>query len=156
MDLIKEIMRFGYIFIVLTLFISGCGLSIGKEIGRVSVLNENGQADGDLSFHFEAGDEISFWTDDEMTFEDGVGVNIHVEILKDGTSYKSIDFDPRNTKGCISDEKKKRKGITNWECHCENESLAIEESGDYKFKVNYTSINDSTLHIKKLDFIIRK
>ncbi len=148
-------MKFVYLFSVLSIFFSSCGLSIGKEIGRVSILNEDGMADGDLSFHFDSGDEITFWTDDEMTFETGVDLTIHVDIFKNGKPFKTVDFDPRNTKGCISDEKKTRKGITNWEYHCENESFVIEENGDYKFKVKYTSVNDSTLHLKRLDFIIR-
>lgn len=165
--------------IALLLLLSSCGNLAGKLLVR-------DRTQQSLTLALEEGERVTFWTNLSIAYEDRMDVYMTVQVMKDGSVYKSFQYDPLHTDPTYLSSKeqwyKYRERNPEWippkERVWEDEYmdgkyikhygtkvkrkgkntpvLDIPETGFYTFKAKLTVDTERPFEIHRADLVLRK
>ena len=99
------------------LLIEACGALQEKEIARLEVngiSTENHIKMREVTLDLQKGDEVSFWSEMDMSYQGHPTLIFRILIFKDGIDYGSLDLDPREKTITFDEEKVTENNTTHW------------------------------------------
>lgn len=148
------------VFTISTLLLIGCSALTGEEIARLDInevsIDNNNLVIKEASLQLKKEEEISFWSDIDISYDGAVALRFKIEVLRDGINLGVLDIDPTDKNITLGEVKTSLQGKTNWSFTGKNTEYKIEEDGEYTFKGILVASNNPTLKIKKAEVILKK
>lgn len=147
------------IVFVLPLFLMNCGGLTGEEIARLKinrVSTEGNFTAKEVSLDLKKGDEIAFWSDMDIAYEEDVTLQFKVKIFKNKTKISEFGIDPTKKNITIGEVKSNVMGKTKWSFSGKNHTVTIDEDATYRItSILVTSISPS-LKVNKAELVLKK
>ena len=141
-----------------TLCLASCG-SGGHEVGRISIDKLSSTTYMNpvkLELELKKDQNIKFWSDIEMYYEDEVDLNYKIKIMKDNRNYGSFSFDPRDNRKKSTNKMQVDSNEVHWKVVGIGANYVIPEDAIYTFEVALVIDNNQTFRINHADLIIKR
>ena len=110
----------------------------------------------ELELDLKKNQNISFWSDIDMYYEDSVQLEYQFKILKNSKLIGSFSFDPRLTTMKTVDDKIIEENKTWWKINGKGMNYKVTESANYSLQFAVVINNNQTFRINYADLIIKK
>lgn len=151
----KQLFRMLPVIVILT----ACTFLIGEEalripINAVSAAGKIVQREGELKL--EAGDEIAFWADMDMEYQEAPQLIFRIEIQKEKIPMDLQQFDPTQVNVKINEVRTELGGEVKWSYEGKLGEMTLKEAGNYTFRVMIMGNTSPNFVLNKAELIVRK
>lgn len=142
----------------IALIFSACDAVLGKEVARLEIDQTSNEEliIKQASLSLKKGEEVAFWTEMDMEYENDLALVYVVEVWKDSTLQGSFQLDALETSPTMMEVKTTIGNKTSWSYTGKMDFLNIEEDGNYNFKAIVRSSDNPTLLLHKANLILKK
>jgi hypothetical protein len=139
--------------------LASCDALLGKEVARLPV-NEvstpGHEVVKEATVQLQKDDKIALWSDMDLAYEGNSPVQFQVQVTKDGTPFKQLQFDPTEKNVSIGEVKTDINGSIKWRFSGKNAELVVPAAGSYTFKAILVAAANPTLHVTKAELVLKK
>ncbi len=140
-------------------FLTGCNVLIGEEVARLPINQVSRHTEliiKEATLDLKKGEEISFWTETDIEFEDGLALVYTVEVWKGSLQIGGFEMDALETNPTMMEVRTSFGNKTSLSYTGKMNSAPIEEDGKYTFRAVLNSSDNPTLKINKAELILKK
>lgn len=137
---------------------SACDALTGEEVARMDIQETS---DRELiikqaTVNLKKGDEVAFWTEMDLEYENDLALRYSVEVWKDSQRLKAFDLDALNTNVRMMEVRTSFGNKTSWSYTGRMGKMEIAEDGIYDFKAILRSSGNPTLVLKKANLVLKR
>lgn len=137
---------------------SACDALTGEEVARMDI---HDTSDRELNIkqatvNLKKGDEVAFWTEMDLEYENDLALRYSVEVWKDSQRLKAFDLDALNTNVRMMEVRTSFGNKTSWSYTGRMGKMEIAEDGIYDFKAILRSSGNPTLVLKKANLVLKR
>ena len=144
--------------IIIACTFPACDAITGKEVARLELnrISNKELVIKETRLNLRKGEDVAFWTEVDMEFENDLALAYFIEVWKDSTLQGSFQLDALETNPTLMEMKTTFNGKTSWSYTGKMDFLRIEDDGDYAIKAIIKSSDNPTLLLHKADLILKK
>ena len=137
---------------------SACDALTGEEVARMDIQETS---DRELiikqaTVNLKKGDEVAFWTEMDLEYENDLALRYSVEVWKDSQRLKAFDLDALNTNVRMMEVRTSFGNKTSWSYTGRMGKMEIAEDGIYDFKAILRSSGNPTLVLNKANLVLKR
>ena len=155
--MIKQI-KYLFAIVFITFIAASCDALLGEEVARIPVdviSSDSVLVQKETTLDLKAGDEITFWSDVEISYDGFIEIWWQVSVIKDDMPYENIAFDPLDKDITINGTETEFNGKVETSYTGRNYKMTIGDDGSYTFKSSLHGSNPLPT-IGKAHLVIRR
>lgn len=147
------------IFIILAgMIVTGCDAIMGEEVARfpMELSEDDALSVEELQLALKKGDNLAFWTEMDVEFENELELVYVVGVWKDSVKQGEYKLDALKTNPRMMEVKTTFGNKTSWSYTGKMDNLEVPDDGIYHFKMVLMSSGNPTLSLKKAELVLKK
>ncbi len=137
---------------------AGCDKIFGEEVARIRIdeLSDKELFVKETILNLKKDEEIAFWADMDMDYENDLSLMYSIEIWKDGKMLGGFDLDAMDVNPRMMEVKTSFNDKTSWSYTGKMRSFKAGDTGSYLFKAILRSSGNPTLVLNKAELVFKK